>query len=63
MCNAMCKQQFVKCEKSGIFFSRLELHFNTTLKKLNTYTDYGSMQCFFLNNLNTFCKEFCTCKM
>ena len=30
-------------------------------QKLNTFTDYGSMQCF----LNTFCKEFytCTCKM
>ena len=27
----------------------------------NTFTDYGRMQCFFFNNLNTFCKEFYTC--
>ena len=33
-------------------------------RKPNTFTNYGSMQCFFfflLNNLNTFCKEYYTC--
>ena len=30
-------------------------------QKLNTSTDYGSMQWFFLDNLNSFYKEFYTC--